>query len=135
MWGSPRGPREQTLRLKFSILGVFWPFRPKRALPHSITIQNMRFGRLKNVCGRIPLKGESRAGAVFFNYACCLLLGVSLSEVFKRGTARWARAVGSGQCSWKHLQAIFSSTWQLAKYVNKQQRGESKSANITSRNS
>ena len=55
----------------------------------------------------------------FFNYACCLLLGVSLSEVFKRGTARWARAVGSGQCSWKHLQAIFSSTWQLAKYVDK----------------
>ena len=23
----------------------FWPFRPKRALPHLITIQNMRFGR------------------------------------------------------------------------------------------
>ena len=43
--GLPPGPREQNLRPKFSILGVFWPFRPKRALPHPITIQNMGFGR------------------------------------------------------------------------------------------
>ena len=45
MCGSPRGPREQTLRPKFSILGVFWPIRPKRTLPHPINIHNMRFGR------------------------------------------------------------------------------------------
>ena len=49
MCGSPRGPREQTLRPKCSILGVFWPFQPKRALPHPIIIQNMRFGR-SNSC-------------------------------------------------------------------------------------
>ena len=45
MCGSPQGPKEQTLRPKFSILGVFWPFCPKRALPHPISIQNMRFRR------------------------------------------------------------------------------------------
>ena len=55
MCGSPRGPREQTLRPKLSIFDVFWPFRQKRALPHPITIQNMRFGLQKVFCGRIPL--------------------------------------------------------------------------------
>ena len=35
----------QTLGPKFSIFGVFWPFRPKPALPHPISIQNMSFGR------------------------------------------------------------------------------------------
>ena len=40
--GNPHGPRGIA---SFLILGIFWPFRPYRALPHPITIQNMRFGR------------------------------------------------------------------------------------------
>jgi len=41
----PRGPREQTLRPKFSILGGFFgPSDRNEFLPHPITLQNMRFG-------------------------------------------------------------------------------------------
>ena len=56
MCGSPGGPREKTLRPKFSILGVFWPFRPQQPSPHPIAIQNMMFGRKKFFCGGIPLR-------------------------------------------------------------------------------
>ena len=37
---TPRGPREQTLWPKFSILGVFCHLRLKGAIPHPFTIQN-----------------------------------------------------------------------------------------------
>ena len=39
----------------FQVSGVYRPLRTKRALPHPIAIQNMRFDWEKN-CGIIPLK-------------------------------------------------------------------------------
>ena len=61
----PRGPRKQTLRPKLSILGVFRLFRPKRASPHPIAIQNMRFWRQIFFCGTIPFIEFVGSSSVF----------------------------------------------------------------------
>ena len=45
MSGSPRGPREQTLRPKFSIFGVFLVLPTETSFTTLHSIQNMRFGR------------------------------------------------------------------------------------------
>ena len=62
---------------RFFFRRFFRPLRPKWALPLPITIQNKRFRRKKNFCGRIPL-----SCSFYFVLVQCLCAGtISLRRI------------------------------------------------------
>ena len=54
--GLPRGPREQTLRPKWSILGVFLALPTKTSFTTSQNYPKYEVWEIEILCGRIPLR-------------------------------------------------------------------------------